>query len=42
MLKDNEAVFLDDLRLETVINQLGVPIYPVMGVEELIKTCLKK
>jgi putative radical SAM enzyme (TIGR03279 family) len=42
MLKDNEAVFLDDLRLETVINQLGVPIYPVMGVEELIKTCLRK
>jgi putative radical SAM enzyme (TIGR03279 family) len=40
MLKDGEAVFLDDLNLETVINQLGVPIYPVMGVEELIKTCL--
>jgi putative radical SAM enzyme (TIGR03279 family) len=40
MLKDGEAVFLDDLRLETVTNQLGVPIYPVMGVEELIKTCL--
>lgn len=42
MLKDGEAVFLDDLRLETVINQLGVPIYPVMGVTELMKTCLGK
>jgi putative radical SAM enzyme (TIGR03279 family) len=41
MLKDGETVFLDDVRLETVINQLGVPIYPVMGVEELIKTCLE-
>jgi len=40
MLKHGEAVFLDDLTLETVINQLGVPIYPVLGVEELIKTCL--
>ena len=40
MLKHGEAVFLDDITLETVINQLGVPIYPVLGVEELIKTCL--
>jgi putative radical SAM enzyme (TIGR03279 family) len=40
MLKHGEAVFLDDLTLETVINQLGVPIYPILGVEELIKTCL--
>ncbi|GCA92803.1 TIGR03279 family radical SAM protein [Microcystis aeruginosa] len=40
MLKHGEAVFLDDLTLETVINQLRVPIYPVLGVEELIKTCL--
>ncbi|MBE9074234.1 TIGR03279 family radical SAM protein [Microcystis sp. LEGE 08355] len=40
MLKHGESVFLDDLTLETVINQLGVPIYPVLGVEELIKTCL--
>jgi NifB/MoaA-like Fe-S oxidoreductase len=40
MLKHGEAVFLDDLTLETVINQLGVPIYSVLGVEELIKTCL--
>lgn len=42
MLKDGEAVFLDDLRLETVINQLGVPIYPVMGVAELMETCVGK
>jgi putative radical SAM enzyme (TIGR03279 family) len=40
MLKHGEAVFLDDITLETVINQLRVPIYPVLGVEELIKTCL--
>ncbi|BCU10048.1 TIGR03279 family radical SAM protein [Microcystis aeruginosa] len=40
MLKHGESVFLDDFTLETVINQLGVPIYPVLGVEELIKTCL--
>ena len=40
MLKHGEAVFLDDITLETVINQLGVPIYSVLGVEELIKTCL--
>lgn len=40
MLKHGESVFLDDLTLETVINQLRVPIYPVLGVEELIKTCL--
>lgn len=33
MLKHGEAVFLDDITLETVINQLRVPIYPVLGVE---------
>jgi putative radical SAM enzyme (TIGR03279 family) len=42
MLKDGEAIFLDDMRLEMVASQLGVAIYPVMGVEELIETCLEE
>lgn len=40
MLKDGDTVFLDDTRLETVASRLNVPIFPVMGVEELMKTCI--
>jgi len=39
-LKDDDTRFLDDVMLETVSNQLAVPIFPVEGVEGLIKTCL--
>ncbi|MGP1384267.1 MAG: TIGR03279 family radical SAM protein [Thainema sp.] len=37
MLKHGEAVFLDDMRLEDVAAKLGVPIYSVDGVDELIE-----
>ncbi|MBR8830782.1 MAG: hypothetical protein N5P05_001017 [Chroococcopsis gigantea SAG 12.99] len=40
MLKAGENVFLDDFTLEFVETQLGVKIYPVAGVEELIAACL--
>lgn len=40
MLKDHDTRFLDDLTLETVSEKLGVPIYPVTGVKELIEICL--
>ncbi|MFW6316104.1 MAG: TIGR03279 family radical SAM protein [Cyanobacteriota bacterium] len=40
MLKDDDTRFLDDITLETVSEKLGVPIYPVTGVAELIEICL--
>ncbi len=40
MLKDHDTRFLDDVTLETVSEKLGVPIYPVTGVSELIEICL--
>lgn len=40
MLKHGEAVFLDDMRVEDVAVKLGVPIYPVDGVDELIEMAL--
>ena len=40
MLKDHDTRFLDDLTLETVSEKLAIPIIPVTGVSELIKTCL--
>jgi putative radical SAM enzyme (TIGR03279 family) len=41
MLKDGDTVFLDDTRLETMTEKLNVAIYPVTGVEELIRTCIR-
>lgn len=40
MLKHGEAVFLDDMRVDDVAAKLGVPIYPVDGVDELIEMAL--
>ena len=36
MLKQGDSVFLDDMTLEEVASKLKTPIFPVMGVEELI------
>ncbi|NEP13698.1 MAG: TIGR03279 family radical SAM protein [Symploca sp. SIO2C1] len=41
MLKHEDTRFLDDMTVEEVAYQLGTPILPVTGIEELIKTCLK-
>ncbi len=41
MLKHEDTRFLDDMTVEEVAHQLGTPILPVTGIEELIKTCLK-
>ncbi|NEO28549.1 MAG: DUF512 domain-containing protein, partial [Kamptonema sp. SIO4C4] len=40
MLKHDDTVFLDDVSVAEVSQQLNVPIIPVMGVEELLTTCL--
>lgn len=40
MLKHGELVFLDDVSVEEVSQKLNVPIYPVAGVEELIRQCI--
>lgn len=42
MLKHGELVFLDDMTVEEVSQQLNVSIFPVSGVEELIKTCIRR
>ncbi|MFN7851456.1 MAG: TIGR03279 family radical SAM protein, partial [Dolichospermum sp.] len=41
MLKHGELVFLDDMTVAEVSQQLNVSIFPVAGVEELINTCLQ-
>ncbi len=41
MLKHGELIFLDDISVEEVACQLNTKIFPVAGVEELIKTCIK-
>ncbi len=41
MLKHDESVFLDDISIEEVAGKLNTTIFPVAGVEELIKTCIK-
>ncbi|MFN5592568.1 MAG: DUF512 domain-containing protein, partial [Aphanizomenon sp.] len=41
MLKHGELVFLDDMTVEEVAQQLNVNIFPVAGVEELINTCIR-
>ncbi len=39
MLKHDDTKFLDDLTVTDVSQQLGVSIFPVNGVEELIRHC---
>ncbi len=39
MLKHDDTKFLDDLTVADVSQQLGVSIFPVNGVEELIRHC---
>jgi putative radical SAM enzyme (TIGR03279 family) len=41
MLKQGDTLFLDDMKVEDVARQLGIPILPVNGIEELIETCIK-
>ncbi|SRR5579883_472768 len=41
MLKYGEHIFLDDISVEEVACRLNTKIFPVSGVEELIKTCIK-
>jgi putative radical SAM enzyme (TIGR03279 family) len=40
MLKHGEAVFLDDMPLARLQQELGVPIWTVDDVDDLIQTCL--
>ncbi|MDJ0734810.1 MAG: TIGR03279 family radical SAM protein [Nostocaceae cyanobacterium] len=42
MLKHGESVFLDDITVAEVADKLNTKIFPVSGVEELIKTCMQK
>ncbi|MEH1933964.1 MAG: TIGR03279 family radical SAM protein [Nostoc sp.] len=39
MLKNGELVFLDDMNIEELAGRLNTKIFPVAGVEDLIKTC---
>ena len=41
MLKHDDTKFLDDLSVADVSQQLGISIFPVGGVEELIDRCIK-
>lgn len=40
MLKHDDTKFLDDLTVADVSEQLGIPIFPISGVEELINRCI--
>ena len=40
MLKHDDTRFLDDVTVEEVSQKLGVEIFPVSGVEELVAQCL--
>ncbi|MEH2235944.1 TIGR03279 family radical SAM protein [Nostoc sp.] len=40
MLKNGELVFLDDMSIEELANRLNTKIFPVAGVEDLIKKCI--
>ena len=40
MLKHDETKFLDDMTVAEVSQQLGSPIFPVSGVEELVAKCI--
>jgi putative radical SAM enzyme (TIGR03279 family) len=41
MLKNDDTVFLDDMRVEALEQALGVPIFVVQGIEGLIDRCSK-
>lgn len=41
MLKHGDTRFLDDMTVEEIARQLGIPILAVNGTEELIETCIK-
>ena len=40
MLKHDDTKFLDDMTVADVSHQLATPIFPVSGVEELVKQCI--
>ena len=40
MLKHDDTKFLDDLTVEEVGSKLNIKIFPVNGIEELLKTCI--
>ncbi len=40
MLKNGELVFLDDMSIQELASRLNTNIFPVAGVEDLIKTCI--
>lgn len=40
MLKHDETLFLDDMTVEAVSNQLGIRVIGVNGIEELLETCI--
>ncbi len=40
MLKNGELVFLDDMSIEELAGRLNTRIFPLAGVEDLIKTCV--
>jgi NifB/MoaA-like Fe-S oxidoreductase len=42
MLKEGDTRFLDDKTVEDVSSELGIPIFPVMGVEGLLEQLLKQ
>lgn len=41
MLKHGELIFLDDMSIEEVAHQLQTKIFPIAGIDELIKTCIQ-
>ncbi|MBR8837621.1 MAG: TIGR03279 family radical SAM protein [Stigonema ocellatum SAG 48.90 = DSM 106950] len=41
MLKHGELIFLDDISVDEVACKLHTKIFPIAGVEELIKTCIE-
>jgi putative radical SAM enzyme (TIGR03279 family) len=41
MLKHGDTRFLDDMTVEELARQLGLPILPVNGIEELIDACIQ-
>ncbi|MGF2010427.1 MULTISPECIES: TIGR03279 family radical SAM protein [unclassified Nostoc] len=40
MLKNGELVFLDDMSIEELAGRLNTKVFPLAGVEDLIKTCI--
>jgi len=40
MLKDHDTRFLDDLDVATVSEKLGIPIFPVTGIHEILQKLL--